>query len=123
MQGRKLMTADNIPLRATQTHAECGTDVRTIDDTRQAVKGDVRASVPLKKTRIFYPYGIEFELERRNAIEKIAHIKPPSGPVNCHPRCIFVPLIGDEWPPPEQPKPAEEWDETALHRAFGGDVG
>lgn len=25
--------------------------------------------------------------------------------------------------PPEQPGPGKEWDETALHRAFGGDVG
>lgn len=25
--------------------------------------------------------------------------------------------------PPEPPGREEEWDETALHRAFGGDVG
>lgn len=117
------MAIDNMPLAATQTPAECGPDVRTIDDTRETTNRNERASVPLKKTRIFYPYGIEFELERRRVREKIAHIRELNRPVNCHFRCIFDPLIGDEWPPPEQPKPAEEWDETALHRAFGGDVG
>lgn len=39
------MTIDNMPLSATQTHAECGVDARTIDDTREGIERNERASV------------------------------------------------------------------------------
>lgn len=38
------MTTDNMPLEATQTPAECGPDVRTIDDTRWGRYRAVRAN-------------------------------------------------------------------------------
>lgn len=48
----------------------------------------------------------------------------PAVPANCLCRPELISLDG--WTEPDTPEPPEreeEWDETALHRVFGGDVG
>lgn len=52
-------------LTATQTPAECGEDVSTIDDTRQAVKGDVRASVKANEALVkWFPDWVREKRQR-----------------------------------------------------------
>lgn len=68
-----------------------------------------------RRLRIFYPYGIEQEQAMRKRKEEFSHISPLNDAPQC--RCIAA-LSG-----PKDLLQEEALDETALHRAFGGDVG
>ena len=133
------MTVDNMPLEATQKPAECGVDAFTIDDTREEVMPRERASVALKE---FFPQWVKWQRQRagqtqydlgrlsglgRGAIAQYEQGRRIPWRRSVQRLLDAFHITGVDraavlrWLP-DDARGAEKLDETALHRAFGGDV-
>lgn len=71
------MTIDNMPLSATQTHAECGVDARTIDDTREGIERNERASVGVKRSGGYERVQNDWYVEPESVTSRLLAVERP----------------------------------------------